>query len=34
VFVMCEGRVSGSMATKDATEAKLLSLALPKGGAA
>jgi L-arabinose transport system ATP-binding protein len=34
VFVMCEGRVAGSMPTKDATEAKLLSLALPKGGPA
>jgi len=34
VFVMCEGRIAGSMATHDATEAKLLSLALPKGGAA
>lgn len=34
VFVMCEGRIAGSMPTKDATEAKLLSLALPKGGAA
>ena len=34
VFVMCEGRIAGSMPTKEATEAKLLSLALPKGGAA
>ena len=34
VFVMCEGRVVGSMPTKEATESKLLSLALPKGGAA
>ena len=34
VFVMCEGRITGSMPTREATEAKLLSLALPKGGAA
>jgi len=34
VFVMCEGRIAGTMPTKEATESKLLSLALPKGGAA
>jgi len=34
VFVMSEGRITGSMPTKEATEPKLLSLALPKGGAA
>ena len=34
VFVMCEGRIAGSMLTHEATESKLLSLALPKGGAA
>ncbi len=34
VFVMCEGRIAGTMPTKEATEAKLLSLALPQGGAA
>ncbi len=34
VFVMCEGRVTGSMKTSEATEAKLLALALPKGAGA
>lgn len=34
VFVMSEGRVVGSMPTREATEAKLLAMALPKGAAA
>ena len=34
VIVMSEGRVTGSMPTREATEAKLLSLALPKAVAA
>jgi L-arabinose transport system ATP-binding protein len=34
VVVMCQGRVTGSMSTAEATEAKLLELALPKGVAA
>ena len=34
VYVMSEGRITGSMLTKEATERSLLSLALPKGGVA
>lgn len=34
VYVMCEGRIAGAMPTREATEPKLLSLALPKGEAA